>query len=83
MTPAQLMVLPPEYLMEVNPNSRQLYNTLIAFIVVDTIVLILFLISTTMALGQSLVELYVLIPLGYLGVLGIALAGIRKHALLI
>jgi hypothetical protein len=76
MTPEQLMALPPEYMAEVNPNAHQLFNTSVGFIVVDTVILILFIISTRMAREPSPVELYFLIPVGYLTVIGNALIGI-------
>jgi phosphoglycerol transferase MdoB-like AlkP superfamily enzyme len=78
LTPAELMALPPEYLMEVNPIARRMYNTGIAFVVVDTIMFLLFIVSTRMARQPAPLELYFLMPVGYLAVVGIALAGICK-----
>ena len=77
-TPEMLMALPPEYFMESNPASRHLQNTSVAVIVIATVVFILFVISTHMTHEHSPVEMYFLMPVAYLGVMGIAVIGIRK-----
>lgn len=74
----QLMALPSEYLMEVNPSSRQLYNCAVGFIVIDTFVFGLFVASIYLHHMKFGFDVHVLIPLGYLAVLGNALVGICK-----
>ena len=74
----QLMALPPEYLAEVNPTSQQLYNTVLGFVVIDTLTFSMFLISVCFYHNKIGLDVYLFMPLGYLCVLGNAIVGLCK-----
>lgn len=77
LTPDELRALPPEFLAE-NNNSQRLIDTSIAFIVIPTIIYVLFLFSRTLCARRNGWETWVLYPLSYLLTIGVCILGICK-----
>lgn len=78
LTPEQLSALTPAYMAEVNPTSHHMYDTAVAFMVLNTLFLGLLITSLVMKGGKIDLEVFFLVPLSYLTVMGNAIIGFRK-----
>lgn len=77
--PTLLAVLPPEYLNE--DKSAPLFNTAIAFIVVQTVFVVLFYISRYINKTANGIEFWCFMPLAYIFSIGLCVvAGLRTSS---
>ncbi len=78
LSPQDLTALSPEYLAEINPARKHVLNIAIAFIAINSILFTLFITAMRMTRDKSSIELYLIMSLGYLSVLGNSISMICK-----